>query len=572
MYNSNIFTNVNKYVDDGKGKVTYTGILIASKLNQKNGCDYPLLDAIDIDWNGAWIESMGSYLYTTENLIEILDRLNRSNESSQLWEEINKIWNQINQITSTYVTYSYLEEHLSTYWQRKLVGGDFIQIDEETNEIHAYGLPTYEYLDSTYTAQWRFDELCRLIETNYYDKPQTEQVAYIAAYNAIQLVIDGADNAFDTLKEVADWILEQNIWVKVELKEILDVYSTGEWPENQYFIYDEETGEYIPENDILNVDRTTVDDAGYSIYWKKENYLIELKRLINRVNSLDERVGFENYDEETNAYTYTGLFKDIDDLREQDREILRALQIVDDKANQAIDTSIKAYSLGYTAYNTAYTAYGIAYTALEQSFNSIEKANRAYDMAYTAIVKVGDEHIDSGWLPVDSTYVISYIESGKSIIWYDEEGNPHNPEDPIDPNKEYFYYQEYVPGTGLTGRVEIVEEKADEALTTANVALVSSYESLYHLSVDNNLSSYVNLALHPDEFNGSRDRVLSITTREGSMDRHTGEIYSDGLVNMGTAVDIYSYMSSWMYLYVDHDDEIPEPTPAPTEEPTLDII
>lgn len=572
MYSTNIFTNVNKYVNDGKGKVTYTGILIASKLNQKNGCDYPLLDAVDIDWDGAWIESMETYLYTTENLIAVLDKLNRTNQSAELWEEINKIWNQINQITSTYVTYSYLEEHLSTYWQRKLVSGDFIRIDEDTNEIHAYGLPTYEYLDTTYTAQWKFEELVRELRDNYYNKPQTEEVAYNAAYNAIQLVIDGADNAFDTLKEVADWILEQNIWVKVELSEIIDVVNSGEWPENQYFTYDEETGEYTPENDILNVDKETVDDAGYSIYWKKENYLIELKRLINRVNSLDDRVGFEHYHEETDSYTYTGLFQDIFELREKDKEIIENLIAVDNKATEAINTANKAYSLGYTAYNTAYTAYGIAYTALEQSFNSIEKANRAYDMAYTAIVKVGDEHIDEGWIPLDSSYVTAYVTDGKVVVWYDDEGNANYPEDPLDPDKEYFYYQEYVPGTGLTGRVEVVEHKADEALTTANVALVSSYESLFHLSVDNNLSSYVNLGLHPDEFNGSRDRVLSITTKEGSIDRHTGKIYSDGLVNVGTAVDIYSYMSSWMYLYVDHDDEIPEPTPAPTQDPTLDII
>ena len=567
MYNQNIFTDVNKYVSDGKGNVTYTGILIASKLNQKNGQDYPLLDAIDIDWNGSWIESMSTYLYTTEDLIAVLDHLSRSNESSKLWDEINKIWNQINEITASYVTYSYLEDHLSTYWQRKLLSGDFIQIDEETNTIHAYGLPTYEYLESTYTNNHDFRALIEHLHNDYYDKPQTEQVAYQAAYNAIQLVIDGADNAFDTLKEVADWILEQNLWVKVPLTEIKEVKASENWPENYYYTFDEETGEYTPVNNILDVDDVTQDNAGYSIYWKKENYLIELKRLITRVNSLDDRVGFEFYDEETYTYTYTGLFWDIEDLRQTDKSIINELNRLDKEVEKANKLSSTAYTMGYTAYNTAYIAYGIAYEALEQSFESIGKASLAYEMAYTAIVKVGDEHIDAGWVNVDIAYISAYTTLGYEFYYFDEEGNRYDATEPYDPEKEYFYYREYVPGTGLTGRVEVVEEKADKALTTANVALVSSYESLYHLSVNNSNSTYVNLGLHPEDFNGSRDRVLTITTQEASMDRHSGEITSQGLVNISTALDIYAYMSSWMYLYVDHDVEFPEPTKEPTVDP-----
>ena len=77
-YNKEIFTNVNKYTEFN-GKITYNGILVASKLNQKNGQEYALIDSIDIDWNNAWVSSFGdsTYLNTTEDLINLLNLLNR---------------------------------------------------------------------------------------------------------------------------------------------------------------------------------------------------------------------------------------------------------------------------------------------------------------------------------------------------------------------------------------------------------------------------------------------------------------------------------------------------------------
>lgn len=70
-YNHNIFTNIHKWDEE----YTYLGIQVSGKLNQYNGQDYKILDAIDIDWDGAYVKALNSYVYTTEDLINLFNRL-----------------------------------------------------------------------------------------------------------------------------------------------------------------------------------------------------------------------------------------------------------------------------------------------------------------------------------------------------------------------------------------------------------------------------------------------------------------------------------------------------------------
>lgn len=70
-YNHNIFTNVHKWDND----YTYLGIQVSGKLNQYNGQGYPILDAIDIDWDGAYVNTLNSYVNTTEDLIKLFNKL-----------------------------------------------------------------------------------------------------------------------------------------------------------------------------------------------------------------------------------------------------------------------------------------------------------------------------------------------------------------------------------------------------------------------------------------------------------------------------------------------------------------
>lgn len=68
-YNKDIFTEVYKFDEE----LSYLGVKISGKLNQYNGQDYPLLDAIDIDWDGAFVHNLNTYIYTTEDLINCLN-------------------------------------------------------------------------------------------------------------------------------------------------------------------------------------------------------------------------------------------------------------------------------------------------------------------------------------------------------------------------------------------------------------------------------------------------------------------------------------------------------------------
>ena len=68
---SDIFTNVHKWDEE----YTYLGIQVTGKFNQQNGQDFYILDAIDIDWNGAFVEKLNTYVYSTEDVIRLFNLL-----------------------------------------------------------------------------------------------------------------------------------------------------------------------------------------------------------------------------------------------------------------------------------------------------------------------------------------------------------------------------------------------------------------------------------------------------------------------------------------------------------------
>ena len=125
---SSRFTNVDKWDSEG----SYKGILLAGKLNQKNGEDYKLVDAIDIDWNGGWIKSFNTYINTSDELLNIIDRLNRNNEVDSLLNNVNSLNQTVQSISTSYITKNNLAEILEEY-QNFLKPGAYIKIDSDFN-------------------------------------------------------------------------------------------------------------------------------------------------------------------------------------------------------------------------------------------------------------------------------------------------------------------------------------------------------------------------------------------------------------------------------------------------------
>jgi len=130
-YNYNIFTNVHKWDNE----YTYLGIQVSGKLNQYNGQDYKILDAIDIDWNGAYIKELNSYVYTTEDLINLFNVLSDTDK------------NISNNITSNYYTKNEFDNVFSNFQSSMENQFNEMTIEMEENVIQNM-LSRYELLNA----------------------------------------------------------------------------------------------------------------------------------------------------------------------------------------------------------------------------------------------------------------------------------------------------------------------------------------------------------------------------------------------------------------------------------------
>lgn len=536
-YNSTIFTKVNKWSSD-ESSISYNGILLASKLNQKNGQDYKLLDAIDIDWNGAWVHTLQAYLHTTEDLIWALNTVNNNSGIQEINKEIYEIWKQIDEITSSYVTTTELNEILKKDWQEKLIAGEFIQIDKNSYTISAYGLPTYEYLFNTYATKLSIDEILLRL-TNYYTKSETHQEINKTVAKAIDEVINGADSAFDTLKEIADWILGQNRYIEVTPEEVINNFE-----KDKYCYWDEENSRYVYVTDPSDV----ITDGSVQ-YYKVENYFTDVKELIDDVKDLQETVG-EGILQPNGSYTYTGILGEIESLKRTDSEIYISLENVKTTANKALDISTTANETAKDAKEQAQKAYDTANEAIDIAKEGIGNSTLAYEMAYSAYVSVGKPTMGSNsYIPIQYNEIEKYISLGEKIYYYSELNNSYNEaHEPFYESDQHFIFDEIIDATGLYKRVEDAEQNINEFDVRLDIIDDKANRSLYNLQLNNSASEHVKLSLSPDYFNGSPSRTLAITTEEGTINKDTGEILTNGIPTMGTIFDITSYMLNWQML------------------------
>lgn len=513
-----IFTNVRKYDETG----SYTGLQIASKLNQKNGQDYKLIDAIDIDWNGVWLETANTYINDTYELINAINNIADLSELQWVKDKINELDESVDTILATYVTKEQLEEILGHY-QKPVTGGEHINIDSD-NIISTYGLLTPEEADETFIKIPTFESFVNEIHENYYLKHETEDVANEIAIAVVQSeVIKNADERYSDLEKISDWIISQSTFIPVKYEDIINDGSI------KYYRYDSETDKYIlVDSDYIN------EHPEEQYYIESENNLKEIEEQVQRLNNA---VGYKIYDENLEKYTYTdGLLKDVYELELKSDEISENIIRVQNEVRYIGDRA-------ETAYYTANSAYEIAYIAYESSVGSDLLAKEAYSMAYSATEKIGIKHSYAYFTELTEEDIALLIEDPSAIDVYSikEDNQSGIPlPDHYDPNSGLIYYK-YIPEVLPTGFYKDLEE----TYIIASDAKTSADNALFRLFARTEGTSYADIELKPDTNTGSNTRTIVLNIDEADISYETGEISNDGFITTVSLANTLSYISSF---------------------------
>ena len=407
---SDKFTNVKKY-DEVTG--TYTGIQIASKLNQKNGQDYKLLDAIDIDWDGVWISQLNTYVHTTDDLITAIDTIADLGDLEWIKDNINNLNEEVDTILSTYVTQEQLAEILSHY-QQPITGGDHIIVDEN-NIVSTYNLLSPEEAEERFSSLEDFLSLREQLFSNYYTKTETQIKSYDISYELIiDTIVKNADPMFDNLEKVSDFLTA------------------------------------LPIDDINNI-----------------------ADLEGRVDRLDDVVGYISYDEESGTYTYTGILLDIENLYNADKQINNTLYNLTSDVTRALETSYAAYDIAEESYEMAYTAYTasgqadeIAHQAYEMAYTSVVKIGVPHSYGY--FVELTEDDIALLNEDNHALEVYSIKPDNQSGIPLPDVYNPNS-------DLQYYIYIPEVEATGFYKDLDDVTELAYSAQYSADTALYRLY-------------------------------------------------------------------------------------------------
>ena len=474
IFNKDRFTRVDKWDEDS---LSYKGILMSTKLNQKNGQDYKLLDAIDIDWNRAWFTPTSSYINSTEELFDAIETLDKSNELSY-------ITNQLQEVVETYVTHEELNA-LTLNFQTTLTPGYHVTINEENGNryISTYDLISNEELYNFSLSYVSYEYLSETV----YTKVQTDEFVT----EKIKEIIGGADEAFDTIQEISEWIMDQTSFKPINYEDIN--LNNGV----RYYIFNEETNKYSMVN---NEYITNNPDEQYYVVASIREELVDIYDQIAYIN--DERIGQVTWNDEYGMYTYTGILLDIYNLQETDQNITASLDNIKNDIVVLTHLANTSYDMGYTAYLTSYIAYETSNIAYELASNGVGKSIEAYAMAYYAYTEVGVKSYDGFFRPMTEEELQSTPE-GTEVYYFD-----HNIEHYVkvqyypNPNIEYSIYIEPVEATGLHKSVEEIEQ-------TANTIL-------YNLNVDNSysLGSYLRLDISPKTYSGDKSRTVYLKASE----------------------------------------------------------
>ena len=308
--------------------------------------------------------------------------------------------------------------------------------------------------------------------------------------------------------------------------------------DQKYFIYDKNEDKYIEVDDDYIISHPNAK------YYAERQIVDDLAQLNNRVNRLDEVIGYAYYDNVTYSYTYSGMIYDVDSLKQETTGLSRNIMELWDEF----------YGVSYrstVAYDTSKHAYGMAYFAYELSLLGNAYALDAYIMAYNARETIGHEHIDAYFRPLNNEEIEALMENPYSIPVYGKQvidGTEYYVKERVfdintyNNNPSYYYvYIEPEDSTGFYKTLEEYNTRIDNAQYTADNILFNLNSTTYGTE-----AAYLDII--PKMNDGSNARTIQLNVTEAEIDENNGEILSYGFITTYSLASSFSYYSKFVIL------------------------
>lgn len=494
-YNSNRFTKVDKYDPVSNA---YNGLQVATKINQKNGQDYKLVDIIDVDFDKVWFAPTYSYITNAEEFFDAIEHLDSSYDISNLSNEISIIKN-------SYLTKDEFNSIIGQY-QGALNYGDHIKV-VDNNTLIAYDVISNSQLYEFSTSYVSHEYLTE----NVYTKTQTVQTVE----DKIRELIGGADEKFDTLQEISEWIMDQTTFKEVSNDEV--DFSSGK----KYYHINAQTGKY-----------ESVTEEYFNEHQDEQYYVVA--SLTEEIQNINDKIGYAEYNPQSNVWTYTGLLKEIDDLHTSDNNIIRELVTIDNQIREIRSDAEFAVERSYYAYELAYASTIIANLAYETANSEIEKSDIAYEIAKYAYEAVGVKSYD-GYYRSMTESEISSLNPGDMVFTFNADSGTYVKIAyyPYNTGIDYLIYVEPVEATGFHKTVEELS--------------YLTYTSLYRLDVDNSyaMPGYVTLSMSPQSYEGDMNRTIYMNVTQTDYSLNDLLIHKDGMITAYQMNEILSFVTGW---------------------------
>ena len=509
------YTNINKW---DRTTNSYIGIAIADKLTQKNGQDYKLVDAVDIDWNGLYIAQANAYINHTEDLALLLDSIININNFSEVSVRIDKAEITLSEIIASYVSKDELNTTLRSY-QPRLTSGAYIKISNDV--ISAYNVLSQGDIESKFSTKEELGQFITEVYNNYYTKEGVSTFLH-------NTVIKNADPNFNDLEKISNWIKKQSKFVEVDMTYIEN------HPDQTYYKYNSNREEYV------EVTLEEIHNNPTETYYTLKDTNQNIDDLIRKIEEIDETVGHKN-----NDGTYTGILKDIDSLYYENEVIRNEVDLANQVAQNAQSIASVSYNLAYNSYLYSYTSYNLADTAYSYSVDSITYSSIAYTTVNELSTVIGHDTIPTHYESLTEEDIAEIKENGVSDFGYEiyrKDGDNYYRMYTYDEDAGYEYYKkvaEQAP-TGFYKDLADTEKVANEAL--------------YNLSYTNEGdTTYAYISMSPMAYSGNPQRNLKFTLNTGEVSYETGEIVKEGIATTLVLKDSFTYLTYFVTIPGEHD-------------------